>query len=166
MTNFFRPTEFWREFVCDTIHVTPEIVGNVTKMHFDVLIKEADGTEQITEGRGRAFKPKFASTSFMSFRFTKDDILHGKYYTKCLYRTCCLQKSCKLIYYYVLALAPKDFKRLALFHYWISKSFSGIREKGSRRGLMYKNRFFVFIRKITPGSIFQTVNTECVTCHL
>jgi len=166
MTNFFRSTEFWEEFVCDTIHVIAETVGNVTKIHFDVLNKEADGTEQITEVRGRAFMSKFASTSFMSFRFTKGDILHDKYYTKCLYGTCCLQKSCKLIYCYVRALAPKDFKRVTLFNYCISKSFLGIRENVSRRGLMYRKSFSVFITKITPGSTFQTVNTRSVTCYL
>jgi hypothetical protein len=66
-----------------------ETVGNVTKTHFDVLIKKADRTEQNIEGMGRAFKPEVASTTSMSFRFTKDDIRHGKYHIKCLYRTCC-----------------------------------------------------------------------------
>jgi hypothetical protein len=166
MTNLFRPNEFWGEFVCDTIHVTAQTVGNVTKTHFDLVIKKVGGTEQITEGRGRAFKPEVASTTSMSFRFTKDDIWHGKYYIKCLYRKYCLQKLCRLIYCYVLALAPEAFKRLALFNYWISKSFSGIREKVPRIGLMYRKSFSVFIRKITPGSIFHTVNTESVTCYL
>ena len=76
------------------------------------------------------------------------------------------QKSCKLIYCYVRTLAPKDFKRVTLFNYCISKTFLGIREKVSRRGLMYRKSFSVFIRKITPGSIFQTVNTGSVTCYL
>jgi len=35
------------------------------------------------EGRGRGFKPQVASTNSMSFRFTKDDTWHGKYYIKC-----------------------------------------------------------------------------------
>jgi len=78
----------------------------------------------------------------------------------------CLQKSFKPIYCYLFALAPKDYKRPALFNYWISKSFSGIREKDSRRGLTYGKFFSVIIRKITPVSIFKTVNTGSVTCYL
>jgi len=80
IANNFRPNEFSGKFVCDKIHVTAETVGNVTKTHFDVLIKKADGTEQNIEGRGRVFKPEFASTTSMSFRFTKDDKWHGTYY--------------------------------------------------------------------------------------
>jgi hypothetical protein len=79
VANVFRPNEFPGKFVCDKIHVTAEIVGNVTRTHFDVLIKKADGTEQNIEGRGRAFKPEVASTISMSFRFTKYDTWHSTY---------------------------------------------------------------------------------------
>jgi hypothetical protein len=80
MANSFRPNEFSGKFVCDKIHVTAETVGNVTKTHFDTLIKKVDGTEQNIEGMCRAFKSEFASTISISFRFTKDDPWHSTYY--------------------------------------------------------------------------------------
>ena len=87
MANNFRPNEFSGKFLCDKIYVTAETVGNVTKTHFDVLIKKADGTEQDIEGRGRAFKPEVASITSMSFRFAKDDTWHSTYYIQRVYLT-------------------------------------------------------------------------------
>jgi hypothetical protein len=80
VANVFRPNEFSGEFVCDKIHVTADTVGNVTKTHFVVLIKKADGSEQNIEGRGQAFKPEVASTTSMSFKFANNDTWHSTYF--------------------------------------------------------------------------------------
>lgn len=79
IANVFRPTKhFSEEIKCDKIHYTAETVGNVTKTHFDVVVKKADGVEKHIEGRGQAFKPGFASSSTVSVRFAKDDKWHSE----------------------------------------------------------------------------------------
>lgn len=75
----FRPNLFSDEIKCDKIHFTAETVGNVTKTHFDILVKKADGVEKHIEARGQALKPGLASSTSMAFKFPKDDKWHSEY---------------------------------------------------------------------------------------
>ncbi|XP_023719464.1 apolipoprotein D-like [Cryptotermes secundus] len=77
VANVFRPELHSEELKCDKIHFTAETVENVTKTHFDITFKTADGTEHHVEGRGQAFKPGLASVSSVAFRFPEDDKWHN-----------------------------------------------------------------------------------------
>jgi hypothetical protein len=81
VANVIRPKLFSEELKCVKIHFTAETAENVTKTHFDIIIKKADGTEKHIEGRGQAFKPGFASSSSVAFKSPKDN----KWHSKCLY---------------------------------------------------------------------------------
>jgi hypothetical protein len=76
--NVLRPKLHYEELKCDKIHFTADTVENVTRTHFDITIKKADGTEHHIEGRGQAFKPGFASSSSVAFKFPKDDKWHSE----------------------------------------------------------------------------------------